>query len=95
LMEAFEKEEIERQKQQQANVEKEAQKLRDAAERAAQINEDSFLKTFDHSLSHYKKKDDLITIASALRFPTKGTIATLITCLKDHFRDHAELANNP
>ncbi|KAG6887876.1 hypothetical protein C0992_010389 [Termitomyces sp. T32_za158] len=95
LKETFEKEEIERQKQQQANVEKEAQKLRDAAERAAQINEDSFLKTFDHSFSHYKKKDDLITIASILRLPTKGTIAALITRLKDHLQDHAELADNP
>ncbi|KAG6876505.1 hypothetical protein C0992_012680 [Termitomyces sp. T32_za158] len=72
LKEAFEKEEVERQKREQINAEREAQKARDAAERSARINEDSVLKTFDYPLSHYKKKDDLIMIASALRLPTEG-----------------------
>ncbi|KAG6894262.1 hypothetical protein C0992_006861 [Termitomyces sp. T32_za158] len=65
LKEAFEKEEVECQKWEQINAEREAQKARDVAECSAWINEDSVLKTFNYSLSHYKKKDDLITIASA------------------------------
>ncbi|KNZ80964.1 hypothetical protein J132_03664, partial [Termitomyces sp. J132] len=48
------------------------------AECAVWINEDSILKTFKYPLSHYKKKDDLITIASALRLLTEGTITTLL-----------------
>ncbi|KAH0587353.1 hypothetical protein H2248_006153 [Termitomyces sp. 'cryptogamus'] len=77
LKEAFEKEEIKHWKQEQINA-KEAQKTQDVAECIAQINKDSILKTFEYPFSHYKKKDDLITIASALRLLTEGTITTLL-----------------
>jgi hypothetical protein len=56
------------------------QKAAEGAARATHINEDTTLKTFNHKLSSYKCKDDLITIAGALGLPMEGTVASLIAC---------------
>lgn len=92
---AFEAEEAERRQQQQQAAEKEAQKMAEEADRHRRINEAAFTRTFEHPLSLYKKKDELLVIAIALNLPTDGTIPILNTRIKEHLQSHPDLVNNP
>jgi hypothetical protein len=75
-------------------AEKEAEKAAQEKIRLARINEEIVLKVFTKSLSSYKRKDDLITLAGALQLETTGTVAELTTRVKAHIEAHPELAEN-
>ena len=75
-------------------MEKEAQKAAQEKVHLAQINEEIVLKVFTGSLSSYKQKDDLITLAGALQLDTTGTVAELGTRVKTYVEAHPELAEN-
>lgn len=82
-------------------AEKEAQKTADAAVRRARIAEDTQTKIFEHPLSWYKLKDDLLSIAGALKISTQGTNGKdmngkdLYVHIKEHLDAHPELKDNP
>ena len=50
-------------------------------------------RTFDTPLSSYKRKDDLVILAGALKISTAGTVAVLTERIKEHLKSHPELAN--
>ncbi|KAG1721065.1 hypothetical protein EDB19DRAFT_2044466 [Suillus lakei] len=77
LREAFEAEEIERIEKEKVDAEKAAQKKAENDVRLSCIEEDIKTKVFDGSLSSYKRKDDLVTIAGALSLPRDGTMIEL------------------
>ncbi|KAG2125467.1 uncharacterized protein EDB93DRAFT_1191027 [Suillus bovinus] len=77
LREAFEAEEIERIEKEKVEAEKAAQKKAENDVRLSRIEEDIKTKVFDGSLSSYKRKDDLVTIAGALSLSRDGTMIEL------------------
>ena len=95
LREAFEAEDVERQEREKENAEKEAQKLAELEARNARIADDAASKVFDHTLTSYKKKDELLSIAGALRISDKGTISDLLNRIRQHMELHPELRENP
>ncbi|KAM6491483.1 hypothetical protein JOM56_013052 [Amanita muscaria] len=95
LKAAFEEEEAQRLEQERLNAEKEAQKTAETAVRNARIATDTILRTFDNSLSAYKRKDDLLTIAGALQIVTTGTVPQLTARIKEHLHAHPDLVSNP
>ena len=95
LKAAFEEEEAQRLERERLNAEKDAQKTAETVARNTRIATDSVLRTFDNSLSAYKRKDDLLTIASALEIVTTGTVPQLTARIKDHLHTHPDLASNP
>ncbi|KIJ90309.1 hypothetical protein K443DRAFT_79390, partial [Laccaria amethystina LaAM-08-1] len=64
---AFDTQEVVRLEKEKTDREKEAQKTSEALERNAQITQDIVLKIFDKPLTSYKRKDELVTIAGALK----------------------------
>jgi hypothetical protein len=95
LKAAFQEEEAQRLEQERLNAEKEAQKTAETTARNARIATDTILRTFDNSLSAYKRKDDLLTIAGALQIATTGTVPQLAARIKEHLHTHPDLASNP
>ena len=95
LKAAFQEEEVRRQEQERLNAEKEAQKTAETAARNARITTDTVLRTFDNSLSTYKRKDDLLTIAGALQIVATGTVPQLTARIKEYLHVHPDLASNP
>lgn len=95
LKAAFQEEEVRRQEQERLNAEKEAQKTAETAARNARIATDTVLRTFDNSLSTYKRKDDLLTIAGALQIVATGTVPQLTARIKEYLHVHPDLASNP
>ncbi|KIL54744.1 hypothetical protein M378DRAFT_91977 [Amanita muscaria Koide BX008] len=95
LREAFEAEDAERQEREKENAEKEAQKLAEQEVRNARIAEDAVSKVFAHTLTSYKKKDELLSIAGALQISDKGTIPELLNRIRQHMELHPELRENP
>ncbi|KAG0703514.1 hypothetical protein DFH29DRAFT_998504 [Suillus ampliporus] len=77
LKEAFEAEEIERAEKEKADAEKAVQKTVENDAQLSHIEEDIKAKVFGSSLASYKRKDNLITIASALSLPRDGTVVDL------------------
>ena len=88
-------EEAQRLEQEQLNAEKEAQKTAEVMAQNACIATDAVLWMFDNSLSTYKHKDDLLTIAGTLQIMTTGTVPQLTVCIKEHLHTHPDLASNP
>ncbi|EGO19041.1 hypothetical protein SERLADRAFT_411938 [Serpula lacrymans var. lacrymans S7.9] len=80
LKAVFEQQEIERKEKARIDTEKEAKTV---------------MKVFDRFFASYKRKEDLIVIAGALRLPIDGTVKALIERIKSHLQGHKELANNP
>ncbi|KIL65352.1 hypothetical protein M378DRAFT_77093, partial [Amanita muscaria Koide BX008] len=91
----FEAEDAERQEREKENAEKEAQKLAEQEVRNARIAEDAVSKVFAHTLTSYKKKDELLSIAGALQISDKGTIPELLNRIRQHMELHPELRENP
>ena len=94
LRAAFQEEEA-RLEQERLNAEKEAQKTAETTAQNACITTDTVLQTFDNSLSAYKCKDDLLTIAGTLQIATTGTVPQLTAHIKEHLHTHPDLASNP
>jgi len=95
LKAAFQEEEAQCLEQERLNAEKEAQKTAETMAQNAYIATDTILWTFDNSLSTYKCKDDLLTIAGALQIATTGTVPQLTVHIKEHLHTHPDLASNP
>ncbi|KAG2032667.1 hypothetical protein BDR03DRAFT_1015018 [Suillus americanus] len=95
LREAFEAEEIERIEKEKVDAEKAAQKKAENDVRLSRIEEDIKMKVFDGSLSSYKRKDDLVTIAGALSLPRDGTMIELTAQIKEHLAGNPDCASQP
>ena len=95
LREAFEAADAERLEREKENAEKEAQKLAELEARNVRIAEHAVSKVFDHALTSYKKKDELLSIAGALQISDKGTIPDLLNRIRLHMELHPELRENP
>ena len=96
LQNVFEAEEANRKEQERCNAEKEAQKQAEHLARQSQIMKDTVLKIFDHPLSTYKRKDELIVLAGALELDTTGTILALKERIKAYVDSHKNsLMQNP
>ena len=95
LREAFDIEDIERQRCEKEAAEKEAQKAAETDARNARIAEDAASKVFDQALSSYKTKEPLLAIANALKISDKGTKADLIDRIRQHLADNPQLRDNP
>ncbi|KAG1840353.1 hypothetical protein DFJ58DRAFT_916738 [Suillus subalutaceus] len=63
--------------------------------RLSRIEEDIKTKIFDSSLSSYDRKDDLVTIASALPLPRDGTMIELTARIKEHLAGNPDCARQP
>lgn len=59
------------------------------------IEEDIKTKVFDGSLSSYKRKDDLVTIAGALSLSRDGTMIELTARIKEHLAENPDCASQP
>jgi hypothetical protein len=92
LKAAYEIEAAEKEAAGREAAEKEAEKAAQEKIRLAQINEEIVLKVFTKSLSSYKWKDELITLAGALHLETTGTVPELTAQVKAHIEAHPELA---
>lgn len=88
---AFDAQEVVRLEKEKADQEKEAQKASEALVRNAQITQDIVLKTFDKPLTSYKRKDELVTIAGALKILATGTNPELFSRIKDHLTANPQL----
>jgi hypothetical protein len=96
LKAAFQEEEAQRLERERLNAEKEAQKTAEIAAWNALIAEDTVLWTFDNPLGTYKRKDDLLAIAGALKISATGTVPQLTARIKEHLSAHSsELSSNP
>ncbi|KIL58603.1 hypothetical protein M378DRAFT_86304 [Amanita muscaria Koide BX008] len=95
MREAFEAADAERQERERADAEKETQKLAELEARNARITEDATSKVFDHTLASYTRKDELLSLAGALRISDKGTIPDLLSRIRQHMELHPELRENP
>ncbi|KAG2061628.1 hypothetical protein BDR06DRAFT_1001900 [Suillus hirtellus] len=95
LKEAFKAEEIEHAKKEKVDAEKAAQKKAENDLWLSCIEEDIKTKVFDGSLSSYKCKDDLITIAGTLLLPRDGTMIELTARIKDFLAGNPECASQP
>ncbi|KAF8337758.1 hypothetical protein F5887DRAFT_890433, partial [Amanita rubescens] len=95
LREAFEAEDAGRQEYEKENAEKEAQKLAKLEACNVHITDNTASKVFDHALTSYKKKDELLSIAGALQISDKGTIPDLLKHICQHMELHLELQENP
>ena len=95
MREAFEAEDAEQQEREKADAEKEAQKLAELEARNARITQDAASKVFDHTLTSYKRKDELLSIAGALQISDKGTISELLGRIRQHMELNPELRENP
>lgn len=49
---------------------------------------------FTYSLSHYKRKHQLVAITQALQISSNGTIPQLIARIKDHLASHSDLVTD-
>jgi hypothetical protein len=88
---AFDTQEVVRLEKEKTDREKEAQKTSEALERNAQITQDIVLKIFDKPLTSYKRKDELVTIAGALKILATGTNPELFSRIKDHLTTNPQL----
>ena len=88
---AFDAQEVVRLEKEKADQEKEAQKASDVLARTAQITQDIVLKIFDKPLTSYKRKDELVTIAGALKILATGTNPELFSRIKDHLTANPHL----
>ena len=96
LKDSFEVEEVERAERQHVTADKDAQKTAEEAERKARIQEEASVKTFEFLLNLYKRKDDLHTIARALKLSdSKLKVADLTENIWIHLEEHPELRENP
>ncbi|KAM6496755.1 hypothetical protein JOM56_007228 [Amanita muscaria] len=95
LREAFDIEDIERQRCEKEAAEKEAQRAAETDARNARIAEDAASKVFDQALSSYKTKEPLLAIANALKISDKGTKADLINRIQQHLDNNPQLRDNP
>jgi hypothetical protein len=59
------------------------------------IEEDIKMTVFDGSLTSYKRKDDLVTIAGALSLPRDRTVVELTARIKEHLAVNPDCANQP
>ena len=92
---AFAAEEEERQRKEQAE---EAKRLdKEAADRNREYEraQNAVSKIFDAPITSYKKKDDILDIASALKLSKEGTVPVLLRRIQAHMLAKPELANNP
>ena len=97
LEEDFNKAEEEQHAKDKADAEKQAKKKTEEEARHAQIEHDITSKTFD-ALSTFRRKDDFITLAGALKLPRDGTVDELKTRIKEFLADTTKsqhFADNP
>ena len=81
---AFDAQEVVHLEKEKADQEKEAQKALDVLAQTAQITQDIVSKIFDKPLTSYKRKDELVTIAGALKILATGTNPERFSRIKDH-----------
>ncbi|KAG1846987.1 hypothetical protein DFJ58DRAFT_892032, partial [Suillus subalutaceus] len=72
-----------------------AQKKAENNVRLSRIEEEIKTKVFDGSLSSYKRKDDLVTIAGALPLLRDGTMIELTARIKEHLAGNPDCASQP
>lgn len=97
LKDAFEAQQKAREEKAAKDAEIAAKKKAEHESRTSRIDHDVVLKTFENSLSTYKRKDDLVTIARALQITVepKDTITTLLKNIKARMAENPALAQNP
>lgn len=95
LEDDFDREDAENQERERVNAVKEAQKKSDSVAREERIVQNAALKTFGEPLASLKRKEDLETLARALRISSTGTIKEFQDRIKDHLTAHPELRQNP
>ncbi|KAJ8509345.1 hypothetical protein ONZ45_g8476 [Pleurotus djamor] len=92
---AFEAQLAERAHQEAVAAQKEADKAAEEAARQERISIDATSKVFLKPLTSYRKKEDLLVLATALGLSTDGTIPELSNRIKDHLEaNSAQLKDN-
>ncbi|KAF8126192.1 hypothetical protein EV363DRAFT_1453205 [Boletus edulis] len=84
----FEAEDAELEAKEKAELEKAENKRLDDTARILCINQEIDNHIFNNTLTSYKRKDHLITLAGTLSLPMDGTVVELTKAIKDHLTDN-------
>ena len=92
---AFLAEEAERQEKERAEEAK--RKAREASDRRRELEraQNAVSKVFDAPIASYKKRDDLLDIATAFEISKEGTVPIILKRIQAHMLSNPELADNP
>ena len=95
LKELFEQEERDAEAREREAKQKEQTKAIETADRDRRIVDAASSKVYDMPFNSYKRKEDLIGLARALKIVDTGTVANLAERIKAHLQDNPGLANTP
>ncbi|THH28929.1 hypothetical protein EUX98_g5259 [Antrodiella citrinella] len=91
----FSEEEKQAAEKKAADKAKEDAKAAETAARDQRIVEGASSKVFDNALSSYTRKEDLITLARALKVTDTGKNPEIKKRIQEHLQEHPELTENP